>query len=201
MAIAVLGWGSLIWKPGGLSTTGRWRPGPDLPVEFARRSNDGRVTLVLYGDHRSPTYWVESRKLSVDAVCADLWEREGRTKFGSIHFTTGEGLRTWRDASAEGGSLDVSGLVEAWLESTPRVAAAVWTGLPPRGFDREDASVSDQVVDHLRDLDEPVKALAKEYVQKAPASIRTLVRAAIEDSLGWMPIDLSPELFEPNPMA
>lgn len=51
MAIAILGWGSLIWCPGNLRIRGPWRhDGPVLPIEFARISADGRLTLVV---HRS----------------------------------------------------------------------------------------------------------------------------------------------------
>ena len=49
MKIFFLGWGSLIWFPDNLSKKGEWyRDGPCLPVEFARISNNGRLTLVLY---------------------------------------------------------------------------------------------------------------------------------------------------------
>lgn len=46
--IACIGWGSLIWDRRNLDVDGVWRvDGPMLPVEFARQSGDGRVTLVL----------------------------------------------------------------------------------------------------------------------------------------------------------
>ncbi len=54
--IAILGWGSLIWSPRDLSMTGQWQPGPSPPIEFARKSADGRLTLVLCGDHLVPTF-------------------------------------------------------------------------------------------------------------------------------------------------
>ena len=50
MKIAILGWGSLIWLPKDLKfdTNSGWKEnGPVLPIEFARISKDGRLTLVI----------------------------------------------------------------------------------------------------------------------------------------------------------
>ena len=47
MIIACFGWGSLVWNPADLPMVGDWQSdGPALPVEFTRKSNNGRVTLV-----------------------------------------------------------------------------------------------------------------------------------------------------------
>lgn len=48
--IAIIGWGSLIWEPKSLNynkSLGWINNGPLLPVEFARISNDNRLTLVI----------------------------------------------------------------------------------------------------------------------------------------------------------
>ena len=50
MKTAILGWGSLIWQPKDLKfdTNIGWKEnGPILPIEFARISKDGRLTLVI----------------------------------------------------------------------------------------------------------------------------------------------------------
>jgi hypothetical protein len=45
MRIACVGWGSLVWDPRDLPVKGAWRPdGPRLPIEFARQSDNGRLT-------------------------------------------------------------------------------------------------------------------------------------------------------------
>ncbi len=45
---AVLAWGSLVWDPRALQTTGKFTAnGPLLPIEFCRVSDDGRLTLAI----------------------------------------------------------------------------------------------------------------------------------------------------------
>ena len=48
LMIGTVGWGSLIWDSRGLPTRGVWfDDGPLLPIEFARESSNGRITLVI----------------------------------------------------------------------------------------------------------------------------------------------------------
>src|SRR5437899_2851545 len=82
MRIAVLGWGSLIRSPGCLSTRGDWElTGPVLPIEFTRKSSDGRLTLVI--DHSTgvpvQTYWIESSMAALDDAIENLRKRERTT--------------------------------------------------------------------------------------------------------------------------
>ena len=67
MKIAILGWGSLIWLPKDLKfdTNSGWKEnGPVLPIEFARISKDGRLTLVITpnGTEVPTLYAVMSRR-------------------------------------------------------------------------------------------------------------------------------------------
>lgn len=60
--IAILGWGSLLWRPESLAMTSAWNPdGPLLPLEFARLSGNNTLTLVIHpASPPQQTYWVTS---------------------------------------------------------------------------------------------------------------------------------------------
>lgn len=89
LKIAILGWGSLIWDRRFLAIDSAWRLGPRLPVEFARKSQGGRVTLVLMqGYQASPVFWALSSHSDVRDACSNLQSRE-RGASRNIHFTRG----------------------------------------------------------------------------------------------------------------
>lgn len=81
MAIAVIGWGSLVWAPGDLPVQLPWQvDGPRLSVEFARKSRDGRITLVLVDRDVAapvPTLWAFLRVASLLEARTTLSAREG----------------------------------------------------------------------------------------------------------------------------
>ena len=87
MKIACLGWGSLIWNSGELNIPReKWnQDGPALPIEFARKSSDGRATLIIDDRAKSQTvFWVELEQKDMDSARCLLAKREG-TKFENIH--------------------------------------------------------------------------------------------------------------------
>jgi hypothetical protein len=97
MSIAVLGWGSLIWSGGNLGIKTKWRSdGPVLPIEFARVSQDNRLTLVIQpGSADQPTYWALSQFSTVSQACENLRAREGSNS-ADIHFLSQDGSKADR---------------------------------------------------------------------------------------------------------
>jgi hypothetical protein len=71
--IACLAWGSLVWDTRTLPVTGEWETdGPILPLEFARQSGDGRMTLVIVdSDHRVPVLWSKLNVRSLPGASAE----------------------------------------------------------------------------------------------------------------------------------
>jgi hypothetical protein len=59
MKIACIAWGSLIWDKKNLDVGNEWySDGPSLPLEYARQSKNGRVTLVICpGSKMLQTLW------------------------------------------------------------------------------------------------------------------------------------------------
>ncbi len=78
MKIAILGWGSLIWNSGELKTKfTQWtEDGPLLPIEFARKSSGGRLTLVLYKDAKPvKTLWNISESEDLEGAICNLGKK------------------------------------------------------------------------------------------------------------------------------
>lgn len=78
MTIVCLGWGSLVWNSEELPV-GKWSSdGPQLPIEFARQSADGRITLVIAEDGEPvPVLWAPLNVKSIDEARKALAHREG----------------------------------------------------------------------------------------------------------------------------
>lgn len=172
--ICCLGWGSLIWDPRDLSLRQPplwYTDGPVLPVEFARKSSDGRITLVLLGGGPAVSVlWSQMAVGTLEEARRNLAEREGSDLIGcwpsgSEHFEHADEIGEWA--------------------SSKDVAGVVWTALPP-SFDKAGiVATAPQIVAYLRTLQSPVLNRAMQYVRRAPEQIRTPYRATIEEELGW----------------
>jgi hypothetical protein len=186
MRIVCLGWGSLIWDPKCLKVDPKWSSdGPFLPLEFARISNDDRVTLVLL-EGATPVQCLWTNMFLDDLLAAryDLMKREMRSEDQRNLDKIGFWTRT-----SNSGSLGVSQIGQ-WAVPKMDIDAVIWTALLPKGFcDRYCESLSDKVVEHLGSLLPPKREKAEEYVRRAPTQVRTNVRRAIEHELGWRPED------------
>lgn len=176
---ACLGWGSLIWELGDLPISQEWREdGPMLPLEFARKSNDGRMTLVVC-EHGTvcPTLWNTLSSTSLEEARKALAMREGLPSNKDAAFWT----------SSETSDHYGAELVEAWA-SKRGFAGVVWTGLPPKSpitdHNNNHPSIED-VMSHLGGLKGNSASRAEEYVRRAPNQIATLYRARFIEEFGW----------------
>lgn len=179
MRIACIGWGSVVWRPGVLHCTGAWqRGGPSLPLEFARTSQDGRLTLVLLeGAPSVPTRFVELSYATGEQAQEALAGREG-SGVESIGLWPGPGPKYPVGAET----------IAAWGAGSG-FDAVVWTALRPkfRGVFGLVPEGAEDVLSYLRELDDETSARAREYVCNAPEEVRTPYRAIIEAELGWRP--------------
>ena len=184
--IACLGWGSLIWDPRGLPVRGTWfEDGPFLPIEFARCSNDGRLTLVIVeGGSQVRSLWAPMSIDTVEAARDELTRREGVPKGNRAEhiglWTTGDAAQSNPPSTAR------------WARGLG-IHAVVWTALPPcyRGKNgREDRAPSEEeAVAYLRELDHERRRDAERYIRLAPRQVDTPYRRRFELEFRWTPQD------------
>lgn len=186
LRIALLGWGSLIWdkRPDFDKYHGEWlADGPVLPLEFSRVSGETRkraLTLVIDPDNGvncTVQYAMSTRKDPDDAI-VDLRCREG-TVMRRMGFWFADARSTCQPPVPE--------TIPIWAKSKS-IDAVVWTGLPTNFKDEtsEDFSV-DAAIRHLQNLSAEGKALAAEYVWRAPDLVQTPLRAALQSAPWFQP--------------
>ena len=177
--IVCLGWGSLIWRPCSLPMVGDWCvDGPMVPIEFARQSRDGRITLVVENSAEAvPVLWARLGVESIDDARRGLAEREGIC-LSKYPRSIGHWSRAGESVHAE------SAAIGEWARAKG-AAGTVWTALKPRFNNKLVTPTCEQVIACLRSLEDTKRTKAEEYVRKAPPQIRTAYRKAIEQELGW----------------
>lgn len=179
--IAVLGWGSLIWSPRELKISSGWHPdGPFLPVEFARVSQDERLTLVLYpGAEPVQVLWALSACSSLEEAVANLADREGTLRKRIGYYSLFDGLYRC-DAAPE--ALEN---IQSWADSRS-FDAVIWTNLPANFVTKTKMPFSpENAVTYLQALKSDSLKKAKNYIIKAPKQVSTPVRRHVEETLNW----------------
>jgi hypothetical protein len=172
--IGIIGWGSLLWDPRDLKISKTkignhsqdiWHGGPHLPIEFARVSNDGRLTLVIdegintdIQSSKSQTWIAESLLSSVGDARFDLSIREG----------------------------GINMLIKEWLdgpENTEKFTDLIWTNLEPKSNEPGEKWEYGDRCKYIQSNMENKKLI--EYIKKTPPTVRTPIRDYVEKKFGW----------------
>jgi hypothetical protein len=194
LKIACLGWGSLIWDPRTLPIRRPWfQDGPLLPIEFARRSDNGhgRITLVIVPPDcaRVPcvrALWALMTVDSFDDAIERLAEREMPKN------PREKAIGRWSFGATATEDFPFTDLISTWAQKKG-LDAVVWTALPPKNERDGEMPTIDAVLQHLHGLafDYSRWREAEEYVRKAPMQIDTEYRRRIECEFGWTPVPAS----------
>ncbi|RTZ09368.1 hypothetical protein [Flavobacterium sp. GSP6] len=178
MKIAILGWGSLIWQPKDLAFNKEfgWKPdGPILPIEFARISNDGRLTLVITEKGTEiTTLYALSNYHDLHEAIFNLAVREGSGKKSIGYYDK-------NNNAFFSTNLNIKSNIEKWIEQTD-FDAVIWTDLPEK-------LESKDPLEYLKSLTGNKSALAEEYIRRTPIQIKTALRTKIEKELNWKLIE------------
>lgn len=188
MRIAILGWGSLIWDPRNLEIdktlgqNGWFTDGPMLPIEFARISQDGRLTLVIaQGRDEVKTLYSISLFEELDHTILDLAIREGCPKSKIGFFVKSSGLFQSKS--------NIQNYIESWIKQKDEIEAVIWTDLAMNFKDKIGLELTEEnAINYLKYLPNEIKIKAEQYVRRAPTSISTTIRRMIEIELGWTSI-------------
>jgi hypothetical protein len=180
MRIACIGWGSLIWQPENLLCNGTWyNDGPFLPIEYVRKSNDGRLTLVIT-DNAKPvqTLWTLMTTENLGTAITSLLTREGipEAKRNSLIDSI---------ASTDETTNKIKLIIKTWAIRL-KLDAVIWTNLPPK-FPNTIGRIltADEAINYLHSLDKEIKGKAEEYVRRTPKQIVTEFRNRFEREFGW----------------
>lgn len=184
MKIAILGWGSLIWQPKELKFDANigWKEnGPVLPIEFARISKDGRLTLVITPNGTEvPTLYSVSSFDSLDLAVLNLAVREGSGR---------KSIGYYDKAKDEFSPIDFSfkESIKNWIQTTD-FDGVIWTNLPEKWILNDENKTKidpNNRIEYLQNLKGSESALAEEYIRNTPKQIATTYRKLINEVLGW----------------
>lgn len=179
MKIAILGWGSLIWQPKELKydkAFGWKQDGAFLPIEFARISKNGRLTLVITPNGtKVKTSYALSDYRTIEEAVLDLAVREGSGRKSIGYYD-----KTKKEFSND--NFQYKENIIKWIDQTD-FDAVIWTNLGENWKEK-----TNDRIEYLKSLKGETKSLAEEYIRKTPEQIKTDFRQKIEQELGWFPI-------------
>ena len=183
MKIACLGWGSLVWRPEFLLIYRQWfNDGPILPIEFARQSNDGRLTLVIMPSAKPVrSLWALMTTNDIEQAKNSLMIREGIAKENQD-----------RLIGAVNVSVRLEEPNELVIQNWAKLLAldwVIWTNLAPRFNGENKAPSPEEATEYLRGLDTKRRGIAEEYIRRTPRQIDTEYRRRFEHEFGWTYID------------
>lgn len=178
--IAILSWGSLIWKPQGLPYLGSWEPGgPVLPLEFTRVRTGRPLTLVLdpVNGADCPTQFAWSSRTRLADAIEDLQQRESASSEEIGYIDLQEDLSSVQVYPQQ---IDVEHVVYQWCHKY-QVTSAVWTAIPPNFTEELGTEFSvDAAIQYLEQLPKAEQESVLEYVQNTPPEIDTPFRRRVE---------------------
>ena len=176
--IACIGWGSLVWDPRELPIQRKWfEDGPLVPVEFARQSLDGRLTLVIESDSTPVrTLWAIMDDQDLASAIEALRKREGIPRKATN--------KIGRWSSGDEAPKNIPDLPK-WA-ANHGIESVVWTDLGPK-FNGEDERVPtvEEAIEYLGSLSGTVRDVAETYICRTPAQIDTRFRRRFEAVFGW----------------
>jgi hypothetical protein len=183
MKIAILGWGSLIWDERAefdRYLKGWAVGGPQLPIEFCRKSKTRCNALTLVIDRRIGTrietlYALSKRTDPRDAIC-DLRSREGTTidNIGFVNLKNGDE----HDRDQESREA-----IKAWA-SSKNIHFVAWTDLESSFAGQNPDEFITAAMTHLKSLDLTGLREAVKYIVKAPPQADTRLRKVLMND-GW----------------
>lgn len=177
MKIACIGWGSLIWDPNGLPIQGEWfENGPLLPIEFARQSNNNRLTLTITPNTKElNTLWALMSVENLPSAIEALRVREGILLQNiQNHIGRVEVNEITTDV--------IEQKIQIWLKSS-NLDAAIWTKLPPKFNNEERPPTIEEAILFINNLDTVSNNRAIDYINNAPNQIKTAFRDLFAEKL------------------
>jgi hypothetical protein len=178
--IAILGWGSLLWDESHKDFDERhedWKfDGPVLKLEFSRKSvsRGNALTLVIDPAHgqECQVAYAMSKRTDPEEAIADLCAREKtREKYIGCCFADNS-----RGQCRDPNSIDV---ICQWAKHKS-IDVVLWTDLPGSFDVVPKRDFLNAAVNHVQQLPPEGKAMAAEYVWRAPDFIATPLRERLQ---------------------